>query len=82
MTAKIPLWFIACLLSFVVLRTNLSFPSGKLSGAWSGSILKAKRPGENGLISELPGIIESSEVQIVKMTCVIFYNPGHHVVLA
>lgn len=37
---------------------------------------------ENGLISELPGIIESSEVQIVKMTWVIFYNPEHRGVLA
>lgn len=44
--------------------------------------MKAKRPMENGLISELPGIIESSEVQIVKMTWVIFYNPEHRGVLA
>ena len=38
--------------------------------------MKGKCPVENELISERPGITESSKVQTIKVTRVISYNPN------
>lgn len=55
---------------------NLSLP-GKSSRSLECLHLEGQEPVENELINELPGNVRSSEVRIIKIMCVIFYNPGH-----